>query len=119
MKKLSEYKDEEALDLLADLMEPVTEIITDKEVVEAFFKKTRLSGIMLAIKKHKKAVFECMAILDGVPVEEYHCNLITLPKTILAVVNDKEFLTFFKSQGQEYLEEESSGSATENGGDEE
>lgn len=118
MKKLSEYKDEEALDLLAEILEPVTEIIADKEVVEEFMKKSRIAGVITAIKKHKKAIIQCLAAMDGVPVEEYHCNILTLPKTLLAIINDKDFLTFFKSQSQEFMDEESSGSAMESGEDE-
>lgn len=117
MKKLSEYRDEDALDLLADIIDPVTEILADKEVVNTFLKKTKLQGISLAIKKHKKAVIRCLAILNGVSVEEYHCNIITLPKTILEIINDKDLMVFFKSQSQE-MEEESFGSATESGEEE-
>ena len=113
MKKLSEYKDEEALELLADLIDPVTEIIIDKEVVKEF-KKNKLRGISKAIKKHKSAVFRCLAVLDGTPDKEYHCNIVTLPKTILEIINDKDLIDFFNSQSQE-TDEGSSGSATENG----
>ena len=113
MKKLSEYKDEEALDLLANIMEPVTEIIIDKEVVKKF-RKNKLSGITHAIKHHKRAVFECLAALNGVDVKDYHCNIISLPKAILEVINDKELIDFFGSQSQE-MDEESSGSATTTG----
>lgn len=113
MKKLSEYRDEDALDLLADIIDPATEILADKEVVNTFLKKTKLQGISLAIKKHKKAVIRCLAILNGVSVEEYHCNIITLPKTILEIINDKDLMDFFKSQSQE-MEEESFGSAIAN-----
>lgn len=113
MKKLSEYHDEEALDLLADIIDPVTEILADKEVINTFIKKNKLQGIGLAIKKHKKAIMQCLAVLEGVPVKEYHCNIVTLPKTILEIINDKELMAFFKSQSQQ-MEEESSGSVTAN-----
>lgn len=111
MKKLSEYKDEEALELLADILDPITDILADQEVVKAFTKKSKLQGIGLAIKKHKRAVFECLAILEGVPVKDYHCNVITLPITILDIINDKDLIAFFGSQSQQ-MEEESSGSVT-------
>lgn len=117
MKKISEYKDEEALELLADLLDPITEILIDKEVTKTF-KRNKLKGIAKAVKNHKSAVFKCLAILDGSPDEEYHCNVITLPKTILEIINDKDLLDFFSSQSQE-TEEESFGSHTENGESEE
>jgi len=117
MRKLSEYKDEEALELLADIMEPVTEIIIDKEVVKKF-RKNKLAGIAHAIKHHKKAVFRTLAALEGVNVEDYHCNIVTLPKAILEIINDKELIDFFASQSQE-ADEESSGSATTTGSEKE
>lgn len=113
MKKLSEYHDEEALDLLADIIDPVTEILADKEVVNTFLKKSKLQGTSVAIKKHKKAIMKCLAVLEGVPVKDYHCNIVSLPKTILEILNDNELMDFFKSQSQQ-MEEESSGSATAN-----
>lgn len=99
MKKLSEYKGEEALELLADLIEPMSVIMTDKEI-HALFKENRFKAISLAIKKHKDAIIEILAILDGVPVDKYECNLLTLPVTILALLNDKEMLQLFTSAGQ-------------------
>ncbi len=113
MKKLSEYKDEDALELLADLITPISEIASDKKVISAFRKKSKLAGISVAIKQHKKAVMECLAILEGVSLEDYHCNIITLPKTILEIINDTELADFFVSQSQQ-MDKESSGSATEN-----
>lgn len=113
MKKLSEYKDEEALTLVADLIDPITDILGDKEVVSTF-RKGKLNGVKLAIKKHSKSVFQCLAILEQVPVDEYHCNVITLPKTILDIINDTDLIDFFSSQSQQ-MDEESSGSAMENG----
>ena len=117
MKKLSEYRDEEALDLLADILDPITEIIGDKELMNTFRKKSRMEGVSYMIKNHKKALIRCMAAMEGVPLKDYHCNIVSLPKDVLEILNDKELLAFFKSQSQQ-MEEESSGSATENGKEE-
>ena len=114
MKKISQYKDEEALELLADLIEPLARIIADKEVLSAFKKKSKIAGVSAAIKAHKHDVFQMLAILDGTPVEEYHCNVFDLPIKALEILNDKELNDFFKSQSQ-LMDEESSGSATETG----
>lgn len=119
MKKLSELKDDEALDLWADLIDPLSEIVTDKEVVNAFVKVNRLEGVKICIKKHKDALVKCLAAIEGVPYEEYHVGFWALPRKVLAVVNDigkdPDQMDFFKSQGQEFMEGESSGSVTENG----
>ena len=46
MKKLSEYKDEEALDLLADIIEPVAFIFSDSEFIETL-QENKLAAIEL------------------------------------------------------------------------
>ena len=110
--KLSEYQGEAALDLLADLIEPAGEIMSDKEIGEVF-KKNRFKAIGLAIKNHKKAVIQIMATMDGVPVDEYKCNVFSLPVKILEILNDPEMIQLFQYQGQTG-DANSSGSASEN-----
>ena len=110
--KLSEYQGEAALDLLAELIEPVGEIMSDKEIGEVF-NKNRFKAIGLAIKNHKKSVMQILATLDGVPVEEYKCNVFSLPVKILELLNDPEMIQLFQYQGQTG-DANSSGSASEN-----
>ena len=97
--KLSEYQGEAALDLLADMIEPAGEIMSDKEIGEVF-KANRFKAIGLAIKNHKKAVMQILATMDGVPVEEYKCNVFSLPVKILEILNDPEMIQLFQYQGQ-------------------
>ena len=54
-----------------------------------------------------------MATMDGVPVEEYKCNVFTLPVKILELLNDSELIRLFTYQGQTG-DANSSGSASEN-----
>ncbi len=110
--KLSEYKDEAALDLLADLIEPATEILGDPEVKTALTSGTRAAAIAKIIKLHKKAVISVLAALDGVPVEEYHCGVLTLPAKLLEIINDPEIMRLFSSAGQT-VDQTASGSLTE------
>ena len=113
--KLSEYQGEAALDILADLIEPAGEIMADKEIGDVF-KENRFKAIGFAIKNHKKAVMRIMATMDGVPVEEYKCNVFTLPAKILELLNDPELIQLFTYQGQ-MGDAKSSGSASENTGE--
>ena len=110
--KLSEYQGEAALDILADLIEPAGEIMSDKEIGDVF-KENRFKAIGLAIKNHKKSVMQIMATMDGVPVDEYKCNVFTLPLKILELLNDSELIRLFTYQGQRGGAN-SSGSASEN-----
>ena len=110
MRKLSEYKNEEALDLLAEIIEPTAIILADKEFLNSL-KINKMEAIKYIIKSHKKEVIEVLAALEGVPVKDYECTILTLPATLMQIVNDPELLDFFKSQGLE-INNESSGSAT-------
>lgn len=99
--KLSEYKGEEALEVLADLLEPALDIFTDKEflgIIKNGEKKTK--AITYAIKEHKTSVLEILAATEGMPVSEYRdkCNVMTLPAKLLEILNDKELMNFFYSQ---------------------
>ena len=110
--KLSEYQGEAALDILADLIEPAGEIMSDKEIGDVF-KKNRFKAIGLAIRNHKNAVMQILATMDGVPVDEYKCNVFSLPVKILEILNDPEMIQLFQYQGQTG-DAKSSGSASEN-----
>ena len=110
--KLSEYQGEAALDLLADLIEPAGEIMSDKQIGD-IFKENRFKAIGLAIKNHKKAVMQILATMDGVPVDEYKCNVFSLPVKILEILNDPDMIQLFQYQGQTG-DANSSGSASEN-----
>jgi len=112
--RLSECKGEQALDILADLMEPAVAIMGDKEVVELYRSGApKIKIIKSAIKNHKKEVVEILALLDGEDPETYveKINILTLPMKLLDIFNDRELMDLFQSQGQET--ETSSGSATE------
>ena len=114
MKRLSEYKDEQALDMLADLIDPVVVIFGDEEVANYMRSGVKLKAVQLAIKKHKEEVITMLAILEGVPRDEYHCNLLTLPKMLLNILNDPDLMDFFVAQSEELSLETASGSVTEN-----
>ena len=116
MRRLSDFKDDEALDVLCDLIEPACVIMADETVQKAFEQgsgMTMVQAVKLIIKGHKRAVMEIMAALEGVPVEEFHCNLLTLPMQVMQILNDNDLKNFFTLQGQtDSLTD--SGSATEN-----
>ena len=114
MKKLSEYKGDDALDLLADLLEPASEIIGDPEVKEMFqSKEPMLKTVKIIIKNHKKAVTEILAYLDGEDPETYEPGFLTLPIKLLEILNDRELLSVFLLQAQN-SGEDISGSVMEN-----
>ena len=110
--RLSEVKGEKALDVLAEIIEPISEIMADKEVTKVLRKGQRSKAISVALRNHKKAVIKVLAALDGKEVEDYECNILSLPKQILDIVNDPAVLELFTSQTQQTSTP--SGSATAN-----
>lgn len=101
--KISEYKGEQALDILADLIEPATAIMADKEIsrmVKAQMPVIKIAK--LAIKNHKREVLEILAILDGEDPKDYaeKVNIFTLPAKLLEILNDPDVMSLFTSQGK-------------------
>lgn len=111
MKKLNEFRGEEALDLLADLIEPAAEIMTDKQLVALFREKNMAKAASVAIKSHKKAVLKILALLEGENPETYAPSIFALPRMLLEILNDPELVDLFTSQGQKEAQT-SSGSVT-------
>ena len=97
IRKLSEIKDEEALDVLADLLEPVVAICQNKELVEAVrSNKHQLKIAQIAIRANKKEVMEILSILSD--EKEYHCSAISILNDAKTLFGDKELIDFFTSQ---------------------
>ena len=113
MKKLIEFRGEEALDVLADLIDPCVEIFSDKKLVSLLRGKNKAEAAKVAIRGHKKSILEIMALLDGEDPETYSPRLLDLPVKLLELLNDKELVDLFSLQGQE-LNKTNSGSASEN-----
>lgn len=112
--KLSEYKGEKAIEVFADLLEPISEILSDKEVTNGI--QADLPKIVIirkAMKNHAKAIVKILAILDDENPETYEVNFVTIPIKLMELMNDEALTDLFTSQAQT-TEENSSGSATEN-----
>ena len=115
MRKLSEIKGEDAMDILADLIEPLAEFTQDQTFVDMVRKGDKIKAVSHAIKAHKKAVLTVMAVLEGEDPETYAPPLLRLPVMLLELFNDPELVALFPSAGTVT----SSGSATVNTGENE
>ncbi len=110
--KLSEFKNECAVDVLADLLEPASAICSDAELVKAVREKPILKIAQIALKKHQKDVVEVLAIINGVSVDKFECTPVSILNDLLGVLNDTELVEFFILQGRTRAES-NSGSAME------
>ena len=97
--KISQFKNEDAIDLLADLIEPTSYILADPKVQQAIKAgHSKLHIAKLVLKEHKKEVIEILAALDGKTVEEYSCTPVTIIRYLLVLLNDEELVSFFSEQ---------------------
>ena len=113
MKKLSDYKGEDAIDLWADLLEPISAITSDRDI--AIIAKSNKSKIVLAkeiLKRHKKEATEILLAIDDTPINAINIVL-RLISLITEISEYDEIMDFFALQGQK-TEGGSSGSVTEN-----
>lgn len=98
MRKISDYKNEEALELVVDLIEPVGRLFADQEFVKAVQAGKRLQAVKLAISNHKKDIILVLARLNDQTVEEYKGNIVTMTAQLIEIMNDEELSDFFISQ---------------------
>lgn len=97
MKKLSEFKGDKALDVIADLIEPCADIFGDEEVQEAYNnKENRIKLARLVLKKHRKETIQILSLLSDKPTDEFeNVSIIDILKMVVTVFNDNELLDFF------------------------
>lgn len=100
--RLSDIKGERALDVIADLCDPIVSIATDGEVRELL---ASLSGdtadaarkvIPALLKGHRQDIVSILAVLDDVTPEEYlaGASLAGLVEDLYELLTDEEILRF-------------------------
>ena len=108
--KLIDARDEEAIELLADLIDPIGVIAQDKEISYALRTGQKAKAIKFSMKKHPSTIREILAICEGVPFEDYHPSALEIPAKLLFVLNRPDVQSLFTTQAQTV--ETSFGSAT-------
>ena len=102
MKRLSEFENEDAIVLVADILKPASAIMADKEIAELMRSKkaTKLELIDKILHGYPSEILKIMAILDEADIKTYRVNTIQLTKNLMYMLNDEELMSFFSSQGQ-------------------
>ena len=114
MKRLSDYKGEEAIDLWAELMGPIGRVLQDENVRNALSDDSlsTMQKVQAILKNNKKEAATILLAIDDTPINGL--NIIArLLDLVLEIENSEEFSGFFGSAEQK-KEGESSGSATVN-----
>lgn len=111
--KLSDIKGNRVLDVIADIIDPIANMVQDKDVaamfkreavpdgMEArdFFAKRMCKGLPVLLKSHKADIIAIMAAIEGVTPEQYAASL-DFPKLftdVMELVTDDVFLNFLSS----------------------
>ena len=123
--RLSDIKGERTLEVIADIIDPIANIVGDKEAMGALKKEKLPEGadkheyllgrvkksLPLLIKGHKNDIISILAAIEGVSMEEYaeNLDLFKLMRDCADLLNDPAFQAVFTLARSEM----SSGSAQE------
>lgn len=117
MKKLSDYKDEEAIELWADLFEPFSAILADQTIKKIIADNLPMIDLTKGILKNKpKEVVQILKVIDNDEVTGANAFM-RLMSLLTDLMNSSEGRDFFVSAAQETAEH--SGSVMENTEDKE
>lgn len=95
MRKLSEIKGEEALDVIAEILVPITAIANDDEVKEGF--ETNVAKcISIMLKKYKAEVMHILAVVDGKKVEDLDFDILELTGSLVELLNEPAVQSLFQ-----------------------
>ena len=106
--KLSDIKGERAIEVIADLIEPITNIATDKECADLFSvkpvkdedkkvtaRKHLVKKVPTLLKSHKRDVIKIIATLDGKSVDDM--NVFSIAAALIGFVQDEALIELFTS----------------------
>ena len=114
MKRLSDYKDEEALALWADLFEPIAKILGDPDFAKMVTTgKSRIEMVSLILSKHTDEAKRIMLRVDPTPIDglSVFARLMSL---LVEIGRSEEIKSFFGYAEQVSEDENASGLPTEN-----
>ena len=115
MRIFSELSTDEALEVVLQIAQPITNLIDDEALVKEMQKampkgETTRIGMQrfglakivkllnIALKQHREDVYAILAPFNGLTVEEIgKQNFLITCKQVYDLVNDKGFVDFFKS----------------------
>lgn len=116
MKKLSDYKGDESIELWMDLLDPITAIVTDPEIKKTLLEhggRPNLSVVKTILKSHKSEATEILTRIDPEPIDGL--NIVVRLIALLTEVGENDTVAHFFGYAEKVkTAKESFGSATEN-----
>lgn len=111
---ITQYKNGDAIDLLANIMEHAMDIIGDKKFVAKWKSgKPVMYAIVYAMKEHRDALVNLVCAIHGETPDTYQFDAVGLIRDVQEIIDSPLFNEVFSSQNQ-MTESAPSGSATEN-----
>lgn len=98
MGKILDARSYDAFDVLCDLVDPATDILSDPVVVQNLATGgKKLVAVQKILKDHKEAIIRMMAVDDGITPEEEieRVTVVNLPFRVLALMANKEIQQLF------------------------
>lgn len=111
--KLSEIKGERTLDVISEIIEPISNIAQDKQAAALFKREKVPKGVdarnfaiqklknaaIALLKTHKHDIIAILAAIQGISPEEYaqSLNIAKLVHDFIEIANDSEFISLFIS----------------------
>lgn len=108
--RLSEFKDEKGIEVVAKLLIPIGKIATNTKNAESR-NGSKLDFAAALLQNNPGEVKDMLAILADKDPAEYHCTAATVLMDVFNMVSDPELMMLFGLQRQTTA---SSGSASEN-----
>ncbi len=106
--KLSEIQGERAIEVIADLVEPIADIAMDKglkdvfkvkvgenETAEEAAARTIKAKVPYMLKEHKKQIAQILGVLENVDPESL--TILQIVKGITEMLNDRALIQLFSS----------------------
>lgn len=109
MKKLSDFKDDAAIEVVADLLLYLAEIARNPES-RAASTKSNFEFASALLKHNKHAVKGILAVLNETSLEDYTCTASSILADAVTMLSDPDLLVLFGVQRQTPA---SAGSASE------
>lgn len=110
--KILEAKGAEGMSLLADLFDPITDIVSDPKILKCLQTKQILKVFKFSLKDHPNELNAILAICNGIDPSEYNKTVPEMLEDLMDVVNDPTITRLFFSQAQSQ-DSASFGSASE------
>ncbi len=111
--KLTDFKNDDAIRVIADLLPYVSKIAQNNSVKETAEGGSVIDFASVIMRENPSDVKAMLAILDGQKPSEYHCNAATVIRDVVTMISDPALLDLFGLPTRTLMEK-SSGSASAN-----